>query len=48
MTRKDFEIVVAATMQYVRSTYNVRSFSNPEITKQVKKVIDSNFNLKID
>lgn len=48
MTRKDFEIVVAATMQYVRRTYNVRSFTNAEIIKQVEKVIDNNFNLKIN
>lgn len=48
MTQKELEIVVAATMQYVRRTYNVRSFTNAEILKQVEKVIDSNFNLEIN
>lgn len=48
MTRKEFEIVVTATMQYVRRTYNVKSFTNAEIIKQVEKVIDNNFNLEIN
>lgn len=46
MTKQEFEAVVIATMQYVRRTYDVRSFPNSEIIRNVKPIIPNN--LKID
>ena len=42
MTEREFEEVVIATMQYVRRTYNVRSFPNSEIIRNVKPFIPNN------
>lgn len=44
MTKQEFEAVVIATMDYVRRTYDVRSFPNSEIIRNIK--IPNN--LKID
>ena len=44
MTKQEFEAVVIATMEYVRRTYDVRSFPNSEIIRNIK--IPNN--LKID
>lgn len=46
MTKQEFEAVVIATMQYVRRTYNVRSFPNSVIIRNVEPFIPNN--LKID
>ena len=46
MTKQEFEAVVIATMQYVRRTYNVRSFPNSEIIRNIEQIIPNN--LKID
>lgn len=46
MTKQEFEAVVIATMQYVRRTYDVRSFPNSEIIRNVESFIPNN--LKID
>lgn len=46
MNKQEFEAVVIATMQYVRRTYNVRSFPNSVIIQNVKPFVPNN--LKID
>lgn len=46
MTKQEFEAVVIATMQYVRRTYNVRSFPNSVIIKNVEQFVPDS--LKIE
>ena len=46
MTKQEFEEVVIATMQYVRRTYNVRSFPNKVIIQNVKSFIPDNIKIE--
>lgn len=46
MTKQEFEAVVIATMQYVRITYNVRTFPNNVIIQNVKPFIPNNIEME--
>ena len=46
MTKQEFEAVVIATMQYVRRTYNVRSFPNDVIIQNTKPFVPNNIEIK--
>lgn len=46
MTQQEFEEVVIATMQYVRRTYNVRSFPNKVIIQNVKPFVPDNIEIE--
>lgn len=46
MTKQEFEAVVIATMQYVRRTYNVRTFPNNVIIQNAKLFVPNNIEIK--
>ena len=46
MTKQEFEEVVIAIMQYVRRTYNVRSFPNNVIIQNVKPFVPDNIKIE--
>lgn len=46
MTQQEFEEVVIATMQYVRRTYNVRTFPNEVIIQNVKPFVRNNIKIE--
>ena len=45
MIKQEFEEVVIATMQYVRRTYNVRTFPNSVIIQNVKSFVRNNIEI---
>lgn len=46
MTKQEFEEVVIATMQYVRRTYNVRTFPNEVIIQNVKTFVPNTIKIE--